>query len=52
MMFKETETAKLTTKDIEFNDRLVNHAAEQMRPAGEKIQPHEMSKLDYKNNST
>ena len=31
--------------------RSVNHAAEQMRPAGEKIQPHEMSKLDYKRKS-
>jgi hypothetical protein len=29
-----------------------NHAAEQMRPAGEKSQPHERSKLDNKNNST
>ena len=28
-----------------------NHAAQQMRPAGEKIQPHETSKLDYKNNN-
>jgi hypothetical protein len=32
--------------------RSVNHAAEQMRPAGEKVQPYEVSKLDYKNNST
>ena len=32
--------------------RTENLAAEQMRPAGEKIQPHERSKQDFKNNST
>jgi hypothetical protein len=31
--------------------RLDNHTAEQMRPAGEKIKPHERTKLEHRNNS-
>jgi hypothetical protein len=31
--------------------RSEDHAAQKMRPPGETIQPHEMSKQDHKNNS-
>jgi hypothetical protein len=45
--------ARSSARKVARDDtRSVNHAAEQMRPAGEKIQPHEMSKQDYKNKST
>jgi hypothetical protein len=45
--------ARSSGRKVDRDDtRSVNHAAEQMRPAGEKIQPNEVSKLDYKNNST
>jgi hypothetical protein len=39
---------KAAAKDSQRSD---DHAAQKMRPPGVRIQPHEMSKQDYKNNS-
>jgi hypothetical protein len=44
--------ARHSEKKVARDDtRLDNHTAEQMRPAGEKIKPHERTKLEYRNNS-
>jgi hypothetical protein len=45
------ETRGSAKKEAKNIQRSEDHAAQKMRPPGEAIQPHEMSKQDHKNNS-